>query len=91
MHRRVRGPQSALRALDLSVGVLSNTLWPRTWHREIFERDGVLDLIDAQVYSSELPWTKPHPRAFAEIMRRPYRVLCRGRPLSAITALVWAR
>jgi putative hydrolase of the HAD superfamily len=24
----------------------------------------VLDLIDGAVYSSELPWTKPHPDAF---------------------------
>ena len=59
---------SALRALDISVGVLSNTLWPSAWHREIFERDGVLDLINAAVYSSEMPWAKPHPKAFMEIM-----------------------
>jgi putative hydrolase of the HAD superfamily len=30
----------------------------------VFERDGVLDLIDADVYSSEIAWTKPHPDAF---------------------------
>jgi putative hydrolase of the HAD superfamily len=30
----------------------------------VFERDGVLDLIDAQVYSSEIAWTKPHAEAF---------------------------
>ena len=30
----------------------------------MFERDGVLDLIDADVYSSEIAWTKPHPQAF---------------------------
>jgi putative hydrolase of the HAD superfamily len=27
-------------------------------------RDGVLDLIDGAVYSSEIDWTKPHPEAF---------------------------
>ncbi len=46
------------------VGVLSNTIWPRDYHRGVFERDGVLDLIDADIYSSELAVTKPHPEAF---------------------------
>ncbi len=54
-----------LRDLGLKVGVLSNTIWPRAWHREFFERDGVLDLIDGDVYSSEIAWTKPAPEAFA--------------------------
>jgi putative hydrolase of the HAD superfamily len=44
--------------------VLSNTVWPRAWHEEYFRRDGVLDLIDGAVYSSEVPWTKPAPEAF---------------------------
>ena len=48
----------------MKVGVLSNTLWPRARHEEIFRRDGVLDLIDGAVYSSEIEWTKPHPGAF---------------------------
>jgi len=48
----------------LRVGVLSNTSWPRTRHEQIFARDGVLDLIDAAVYSSEIPYAKPHPLAF---------------------------
>lgn len=53
-----------LRARGVKVGVLSNTLWPRAWHRGFFERDGVLELIDADVYTSEIPWTKPAPEAF---------------------------
>ncbi len=57
----------ALRERGLTIGVLSNTLWPAAWHREIFERDGALELIDAAVYSSEVPWTKPHPRIFASM------------------------
>ena len=48
----------------LRVGVLSNTSWPRSRHEQIFARDGVLDLIDAAVYSSEIPYAKPHPLAF---------------------------
>jgi len=53
-----------LRRSGIKVGVLSNTIWPRAWHRGFFERDGVLDLIDADVYTSEIPWTKPAPEAF---------------------------
>jgi putative hydrolase of the HAD superfamily len=44
--------------------VLSNTIWPRAFHEAIFERDGVLHLIDGDVYTSEIPWTKPSPKAF---------------------------
>jgi putative hydrolase of the HAD superfamily len=57
-----------LRADGLRVGVLSNTIWPREWHVGFFERDGVADLIDGDVYTSEIPWTKPSPRAFHAAM-----------------------
>jgi putative hydrolase of the HAD superfamily len=60
----VRPLLEGLRADGLRVGILSNTVWPRSWHEEIFARDGVLDLIDGAVYSSEVPWTKPAPEAF---------------------------
>jgi putative hydrolase of the HAD superfamily len=30
----------------------------------VFRRDGVAELLDAEVYTSEIPWTKPHPEAF---------------------------
>ena len=61
----VRPTWEALQGMGLRVGVLSNTVWPREWHRGFFERDGVLDLIDGDVYTSEVPWTKPSPEAFA--------------------------
>ena len=64
----VRPTWEALRADGVKVGVLSNTLWPRAWHRGFFERDGVAQLIDGDVYTSELRWTKPSPRAFAAAM-----------------------
>jgi putative hydrolase of the HAD superfamily len=57
-----------LRSMDLRVGVLSNTIWPRAWHVGFFERDGVRHLIDGDVYTSEIPWTKPSPRAFGAAM-----------------------
>ena len=55
---------AALRERGIRVGVLSNTLWPRTEHERVFRRDGVAELIDAAVYTSEIEWTKPHPEAF---------------------------
>ncbi|CAN5693812.1 hypothetical protein BH11ACT8_BH11ACT8_20810 [soil metagenome] len=64
----VRPLWEALRERGIKVGVLSNTIWPRSWHRGFFERDAVLDLIDGDVYSSEIPWTKPSPRAFGAAM-----------------------
>ena len=57
-----------LRDRRVRVGVLSNTMWPRSWHEDVFRRDGVLDLIDGAVYTSEIDWTKPHPEAFRAAM-----------------------
>lgn len=63
------GPMfEALRADGLRVGVLSNTIWPREWHEGFFERDGVRHLIDGDVYTSEIPWTKPSELAFRAAM-----------------------
>jgi len=59
---------TAMRDRGLAVGVLSNTLWTRAFHEEVFARDGLLALIDGAVYSSELPWTKPHADAFTAAM-----------------------
>ncbi|MFC6288509.1 HAD family hydrolase [Nocardioides sp. GCM10027113] len=57
-----------LRADGVRVGVLSNTIWPRAWHEGFFERDGVRHLLDGDVYTSEIPWTKPSPHAFTAAM-----------------------
>jgi putative hydrolase of the HAD superfamily len=57
-----------LRERGIRVGVLSNTVWPRAWHEEFFERDGVLHLVDGAIYTSEIAWTKPHPEAFFAAM-----------------------
>jgi HAD superfamily hydrolase (TIGR01549 family) len=59
---------AGLRERGIKVGVLSNTIWSRDYHEEIFLRDGVLDLFDGAVYSSEITHTKPHPEAFAAAM-----------------------
>jgi putative hydrolase of the HAD superfamily len=52
----------------IRVGVLSNTIWPRDWHEDVFVRDGVLDLVHGAVYTSEIAHTKPHPEAFRAAM-----------------------
>ena len=61
---QVRPLWEGLRGRGIRVGVLSNTIWSRAYHRELFERDGVLDLLDGDVYSSEIHCVKPHPDAF---------------------------
>jgi putative hydrolase of the HAD superfamily len=60
---------SELRRRGIKVGVLSNTMWPRAAHERIFMRDGIFELIDGAVYTSEIPWVKPHPSAFRAAMR----------------------
>lgn len=59
---------AGLRERGIRVGVLSNTLWTREHHEQVFRRDGILDLLDGAVYSSEIAWTKPHPEAFRAAM-----------------------
>jgi putative hydrolase of the HAD superfamily len=54
----------ALRERGLRLGVLSNTFWSRAHHEQVLARDGILDLFDGLVFSSELAWTKPHAQAF---------------------------
>jgi putative hydrolase of the HAD superfamily len=58
----------ALRAHGLRIGLLSNTHWPREYHEQFLDRDGLTPLIDARLYTSEMPWMKPHPEAFAAVL-----------------------
>jgi len=55
---------SALRERGLRIGLLSNTHWPRSFHERFLERDGLAELIDARLYTSEMPYLKPHAEAF---------------------------
>lgn len=59
---------TALRERGIKVGVLSNTIWSREEHQRIFDRDSVADYIDGAIYTSDIPWTKPHPKAFEAAM-----------------------
>src|SRR4051812_45223123 len=58
----------ALRDRGLCTGLLSNTHWPRDRHEEWLERDGLLDLLDARVYTSDLEHVKPHAEAFRALL-----------------------
>ena len=55
---------AALRERSLKIGLLSNTHWPRAFHERFLERDGLAELIDVRLYTSEMPVMKPHPDAF---------------------------
>lgn len=55
---------AALRQRGVRIGLLSNTHWPRHFHERFLERDGLIGLIDARLYTSEMPFQKPHPSAF---------------------------
>ena len=55
---------AGLRERGIRVGVLSNTIWSREYHEQVFARDGVLDLIDGAVYTSEIAHAKPHRESF---------------------------
>lgn len=55
---------AALKERGLRVALLSNTHWPREFHEHFLARDGLIDYIDARLYTSELPFSKPHASAF---------------------------
>lgn len=55
---------AALKQRGYRIGVLSNTMWPRSHHEEVFARDDLDDFIDVAIYTSELEVAKPHADAF---------------------------
>jgi putative hydrolase of the HAD superfamily len=57
-----------LRSRGLSIGLLSNTNWPRAFHEHFLDRDGLADLIDARLYTSDLGHVKPHPSVFLDAL-----------------------
>lgn len=63
-----RATLHALRDRGLRTGLLSNTHWPRDRHEEWLARDGILGLLDARVYTSDLEHVKPHPEAFRALL-----------------------
>ena len=52
---QVRPLWEGLRDRGIRVGVLSNTIWTRDYHREIFARDGVLELLAIRFTQTDDP------------------------------------
>jgi HAD superfamily hydrolase (TIGR01509 family) len=57
-----------LRKLGFRTGLLSNTHWPRDWHEERLVDDGLAELLDAAVFTSDLEYRKPHAAAFGAVL-----------------------
>jgi putative hydrolase of the HAD superfamily len=51
------------------TGLLSNTHWQRDQHERWLGEAGLLELLDARVYTSDLAHMKPHPQAFHALLR----------------------
>jgi len=77
----------ALRDRGLRIGLLSNTHWPRDWHERWLDRDGLRELIDARVYTSDLAHLKPHPEAFRAVLAALGRGRDDGTPLAPEAAV----
>jgi putative hydrolase of the HAD superfamily len=59
-----------LRERQYRLGLLSNTWWAADWHNADLVMHGLAGLLDAIVYTSDLPHSKPHPSVFREIADR---------------------
>jgi putative hydrolase of the HAD superfamily len=59
---------TALKARGLRTGLLSNTHWPRSVHEEFLARDGLTDLLDVRLYTSDMTHMKPHAEAFRALL-----------------------
>ena len=59
-----------LKDRGIRTGLLSNTHWPRAFHEHFLERDGLADLLDVRLYTSELSHMKPHPTVFAAALEQ---------------------
>ncbi len=52
------------------LGLLSNTWWAASWHDADLAAHGLTALFDTVVYTSDLPYSKPHPQAFLTVTQR---------------------
>jgi putative hydrolase of the HAD superfamily len=59
---------AALHDHGIRTALLSNTHWPRRFHEHFLQRDGLADVLDVRLYTSELSHMKPHPKVFREAM-----------------------
>lgn len=59
---------TALKQRGIATGLLSNTHWPRAVHEHWLEKDGLLDLLDVRLYTSDMGHMKPHAEAFRALL-----------------------
>ena len=59
-----------LRQQGYQLGLLSNTWWAAAWHNAEIATHGLAPLLDAVVYTSDLPHSKPHPYVFQYVAER---------------------
>ncbi|BCL84370.1 HAD family hydrolase [Ktedonobacteria bacterium brp13] len=59
-----------LRKRGLRLGLLSNTWWAAAWHDADLATHGLTSLLDVVVYTSDIPYSKPHAEAFYTVTRR---------------------
>jgi HAD superfamily hydrolase (TIGR01509 family) len=59
-----------LRGLGYRTGLLSNTWWAAAWHNADLAAHALQDLLDAAIYTSDEPHSKPHPSVFCAIASR---------------------
>lgn len=57
-----------LKRRGIRTGLLSNTHWPRAVHEEWLAADGLLDLLDVRLYTSDMTHMKPHREAFQALL-----------------------
>ena len=65
-----RATLATLRERGYRIGLLSNTWWAADWHNADLAAHDLADLLDAIVYTSDLPHSKPHPSVFAHVLGR---------------------
>lgn len=70
----------ALRDRGVGVGLVSNILWPGSMVDEVLNEHGLVEAFDVRVYTSDLPFHKPHHVPF----RAALEALGVGRPSEAV-------
>jgi len=59
-----------LRQYGYRIGLLSNTWWAAEWHNAEIATHGLDSLFDQIAYTSDLPYSKPHPSTFLTMAAR---------------------
>jgi putative hydrolase of the HAD superfamily len=70
LYPEVLGALRSLRAQGITLGLISNTIWPTECHEPTLARLGLRDLLDVRLYSADVGYQKPHPAIFREALRR---------------------